>query len=138
MGRTREQSHPDPDRVSTNIGVYTSLDLINEIKNVRDASHRVMGDIILDAIEITYPQLKEAFGPPAPEGTGRVHLFDRSPERTRHSSAGTQGNLVFTVRAAHKKVIDDLVNQLGAPNRSALLAKAIELYIASLHEGEQS
>lgn len=136
MGRDREQS--DPDRVSTTLGVYTSVDLINEIRSVRDASHRVMGDVILDAIEITYPQLQEAFEPPASGSTGRVHLFDRAPERTRHGSEGTQGNLVFSVRAAHKKVIDDLVEQLGAPNRSALLAKAIELYIASLREGEQS
>lgn len=136
MGRTKDQSHRDPDQVSTTIGVYTSVDLINEIKRVRDDSHRVMGDVVLDAIEITYPQLQKAFEPPASD-SGRVHLFDRAPERTRHSSAGSQGNLVFSVRAAHKKVIDDLVDQLGAPNRSALLAKAIELYVTSLREGEQ-
>jgi hypothetical protein len=83
-------------------------------------------DQVLDAIETTYDQLADLVS----QSTGTTQVQGRLFERTTATTAQpAEQRVQLTIRgvlASQVRTIDELVDQTGAPSRSALVNAALD------------
>jgi hypothetical protein len=83
-------------------------------------------DQVLDAIETTYDQLTDL----VTQATGTTQVHGRLFERTAPTNAEpAEQRVQLTIRGvldSQLRIIDDLVEQTGAPSRSALVNAALD------------
>lgn len=108
------------------IGIYVPEGVLEKVRHVHRVTKRSFSNIVLDAVEITYKDLKKAFQQ-LEEERERTHLFDRPSERARRGN-GEHQTLVIKVTPRNKAIIDSIVSEAHASSRSALLSKALEIY----------
>ena len=125
-----EQPDPDPaSRVETT--PYSTIVYVTS--GIRDALRRRVArenritftDLVLDALEAHEKDLRDAWPPPL-RSSGR---FTRAPaRRVRRDEPGVQLSLCLT--PSNLAVLDEMVEQLGAPSRTALVEEALRRYFA--------
>lgn len=109
-------------------GVYLPVSLVDRLRvYARSQEGRTYTDITLDAVEATHDQLGELLRPSGRMARSGPLFAGRQSRRVPHAEAHQQVNLRFS--AADLTVIDELVGEVGAPNRSAMLAAALREYL---------
>ena len=106
---------------------YVPASLMERLRQRRLHDRVTYTDIALDAVEATYHRLPELLAPYRPAAhTGS--LFVRSGKATSFTQEPhVQVNLRFS--AQNLEVLDRLTEELAAPNRSVLIATALDNYL---------
>jgi hypothetical protein len=115
--------------VAPNIHRALSI-LTNEEKAADPITARTFAQVVLDAIEANQDKLKTFWKAPTPETSGGG-LFSRLPaapaRRRRHPQPPARVPLTG-MHPTDAAMLDSLVEQWGAPSRSALVEQALRLY----------
>jgi len=106
------------------IVVYVSASIRERLRN--SAGERTFTAVVLAALDSTYGKLKERFA--EPDAPTNSFFAGRGPSQPRrHSEPHVQVSL-RPVRG-DLNVIDHLVTEINAPNRSALINGALDEYL---------
>lgn len=110
-------------------GVYLPVSLVERLRKFAKSTAGTYTDITLDAIEDVHDRLADLVRPAVVAGPSRSGpLFaGRQPRRMTHTEPHQQVNMRFS--AQDLEVIDQLVEQVDAPNRSAMLSAALDAYL---------
>jgi hypothetical protein len=106
--------------------VHVPVALVEPIARRCRAEGLSHGEIIIAAIEATYPQLGELIRPGATAGGS---LFASRRSRVARSVEGPLTPLNYRLREADFTVLDQLVTELGASSRGHLIATALAAYL---------
>ena len=94
---------------------------------------RSYSTIILDAIDHNRHRLDELLDRPAPRPAESLFV-GREPKVDRHDDDQVQ--VTLRVSDADRDTLDDLAEQYGAPNRSALVAACLVAYLDEVFPAE--
>ena len=105
--------------------VYLPASLRTRLREASARTGATYTDLTLDAIDSTHTHLTDLLANPA-RPNHSPSLFTNRPahRRRRHSEPQVQVSLRLTI--SQLQVIDNLVSDCGAPNRSALVSAALE------------
>lgn len=118
-----EKDQPQPK--SSNRALYLAPEIRNQLRDEGTTTHRSYTEIVLDAIETTYDELVDQY---TARNSPRRSLFSRpTTTRRRHDDVD---RVQVTVRLTldNEEVLDRLVEEVGAPNRSDFVEQALRLY----------
>lgn len=90
--------------------------------------------ILFDAIESTYDRLPELLAQrtvKAPAAAGGKSLFNRPQAVVRKTEDSDEPRETFIIRvtATNKEILDNLVPEVGAPNRNVMLVAAYDAFL---------
>lgn len=129
IARARSTSTPEAHVASV---AAEALRLLTHAEKQQRGQGRSYGAVVLDAIEHHMDELKEFFDPSKnTKPTGRLFTrVDQSrPRRRRHAEPPVKIPLAGIITADVEQ-LDDLVIEWHAGSRSALVDKALQLYLA--------
>jgi len=106
--------------------IYVQVGLRERLRQRRSRDGSTFGEIVLDAVEATHDQFDTLFAGAGPR-TERSGLFVRSVKTAGNAEPHVQ--VYVRVTAQNLDVLDGLVRRHRAPNRSALLAAALDAYL---------
>jgi hypothetical protein len=105
--------------------------MINKEKVKDPITARTFAQVVLDAIEASQDKLETFWKVPVPASASGGGLFSRTPatpaRRRRHPEPPARVPLTG-ISPANAELLDDLVEQWGAPSRSALVEQALRFY----------
>jgi hypothetical protein len=106
--------------------LWTPVSIRARMQAVQRSQGTLYLDQVLDAIETTYDQLADL----VTQATGTTQVLGRLFERTAPTNAEpAEQRVQLTIRGvldSQLRIIDDLVEQTGAPSRSALVNAALD------------
>lgn len=106
--------------------IYVQVGLRERLRQRRSRDGSTFGEIVLDAVEATHDQFDTLLAGAGPR-TERSGLFVRSVKTAGNAEPHVQ--VYVRVTAENLDVLDGLVRRHRAPNRSALLAAALDAYL---------
>lgn len=112
--------------------IHRALSRLTNREKVKDPiKARTFAQVVLDAIEANQDKLTTFWTAPAPVSASGGGLFSRSPaasaRRRRHPEPPARVPLTG-ISPANAEMLDNLVEQWGAPSRSALVEQALRFY----------
>lgn len=108
--------------------VHVPEDLVDKVAKARRDTGRSTGEVIIAAIESTYPKLSELIRPPETTGTT---LFTPRPSRAVRTQQGRLSPLSYRLDPQDFEVIDRLVAETGAASRGHLITVALTAYLSA-------
>jgi hypothetical protein len=108
-------------------GVSLPLSVVARLRTFALAERASYTSVALDALEATHERLAELVKPSLPTPRSGPLFVGRAPRRANHGEGHVQVNLRFS--AEDLAVIDELWPTVGAPNRSAMLAAALDAHL---------
>lgn len=104
--------------------------LIAEVRERARRERISQSELLLDALSATQDELERLFkGEQERTRTASDGLFLRRPPRTRPGATETLATLSLRLLGENLARIDDLVDRVGAPSRSAMCAAALRTYL---------
>lgn len=109
------------------ITVYLPVSLRDRLRRHRQFVGHTLTTVVLDAVEAVHAELDELLAAHRPTPAGTLFRHRAAPRATATAEPNVQVGL--RPSSADLAVLDGLVSTYGAPNRSVLVAVALDRYL---------
>ncbi|PPF32634.1 hypothetical protein [Pseudoclavibacter sp. AY1H1] len=106
-------------------------ELLQRLEAHRKATGRSNPTIVFDAIDATIDKLPDLLAGRVASAPTAKSLFDREDLRVHQERRNTE-RINIRIRDSNRTVLDELVKQVGAPDRSAMITAALDSYLPEI------
>lgn len=106
-------------------------ELLQRLEAHRKATGRSNPTIVFDAIDATIDKLPDLLAGRVASAPTAKSLFDREDLRV-HQERRNSERINIRIRDSNRTVLDELVKQVGAPDRSAMITAALDAYLPEI------